>query len=106
MKCNLESISLAKGICKEFGLAVIEYAPLDEVKDLASETNIFMLTENCEEISFAALDESFVGVTSKPITEERIGAHFYTRFVLLERQQSIRHLRICGKSTQDIVAHY
>ena len=85
---------------------MIEYAPLDEVKDLASETNIFVLTENCEDISFSALDESFVGVTSKPITEERIGAHFYTRFVLLEHHQSIRHLRICGKSTQDVAARY
>ena len=30
----------ARGLCEEFGLAVIEYAPLDEIKDLASEANI------------------------------------------------------------------
>ena len=30
----------ARGLCEEFGLAVIEYAPLDEVKDLALEANI------------------------------------------------------------------
>ena len=30
----------ARGLCEEFGLAVIEYAPLDEVNDLASGANI------------------------------------------------------------------
>ena len=97
-KTILVLITLSKGICKEFGLAVIEYAPLDEVKDLASEANIFMWTGDCEDSSFSVLDESFVGNTSNPITMERMGPHFYTRFVLLEQKQNIRHLRICGKN--------
>ena len=86
---------------------MIEHAPLDEVTDLASEANILIWTGNFEEASnFSIIDKSFVGVTSCPITIERLGNHFYTRLVLnLNDHQDIRYLRICGM-TQSSAQQY
>ena len=59
---------------------------------------------NGEDSSFSILDESFVGITSTPTTMERIGNHFYTRF-LLNLNHEIRHLRICGMTQSSANQH-
>ena len=61
---------------------------------------------NGEDSSFSILDESFVGITSTPTTMERIGNHFYTRFLLnLNENHEIRHLRICGMTQSSANQH-
>ena len=96
-----------KSVCQELDIAVIEYADHVEVKDLASEANILVLTGSIHD-NIEAVDEKFVGKAQFPIKEVRLGRHFYTQLVLSENETCCGHLPhifICGM-TQSTTQQY
>ena len=94
-----------KSICQELDMAVIEYVDREEAEDLASEADILVLNGSVYD-NLQVVDEKFIGTTTKPLTEIRLGRHFYTQLTLPEKSvPRFPHFFICGM-TQSSAEQY
>ena len=94
-----------KSICQELDMAVIEYVDREEAEDLASEADILVLNGSVYD-NLQVVDEKFIGTTTKPVIEIRLGRHFYTQLTLPEKSvPRCPHVFICGM-TQSSAEQY
>ena len=94
-----------KSICQELEMAVIEYVDHEEAEDLASEADILALNGSVYD-NLQVVDEKFIGTTTKPLIELRLGRHFYTQLILPEKSfLRFPYVFICGM-TQSSAEQY
>ena len=95
-----------KSICQELEMAVIEYVDREEAVDLASEADVLVLNGSVYD-NLQVVDEKFIGQTTTPANEVRLGRHFYTKLTLPEKDDVPRvpHIFICGM-TQSSAEQY